>query len=214
MHRGMFLAVFAIVFALCGCGDDRVLPVSDEPFDALEHGLPAQGKGQIVFISKSEAGDSYGIYIMKPNGSGRMLVVLLTVPFEDPAISPDGEYIAYTAGDDGMDLYIRHIISGREFKLIEGDCIFPSWSPDGRQIAFASNRNDRLGIYLVDTQTLVEKKLVSSQGNYYRFPSWSLDGSRLVFAEVGKGEIYIINADGTGMTNITNSPEYETSPDW
>ena len=149
MHRGMFLAVFAIVFALCGCGDDRVLPVSDEPFDALEHGLPAQGKGQIVFISKSEAGDSYGIYIMKPNGSGRMLVVLLTVPFEDPAISPDGEYIAYTAGDDGMDLYIRHIISGREFKLIEGDCIFPSWSPSGNQIAFYDDRRDNLFISTV-----------------------------------------------------------------
>ena len=43
-------------------------------------------------------------------------------------------------------------------------------------------------------------------------PSWSPDGTRIAFAS--SNEIYVMNADGTGRTNITNSPDDETGPSW
>jgi Tol biopolymer transport system component len=46
--------------------------------------------------------------------------------------------------------------------------------------------------------------------------SWSPDGSRLTFDEQvnGEGEIFVVNADGTGLTNLTNSPTSEHEPIW
>jgi Tol biopolymer transport system component len=48
-------------------------------------------------------------------------------------------------------------------------------------------------------------------------PSWSPDGSRIVFesSSSGNSEIYLIGADGTGQTNLTNRPAaHDTEPDW
>ncbi len=47
-------------------------------------------------------------------------------------------------------------------------------------------------------------------------PAWSPDGTRLAFmtARDGNWEVYAINIDGTGETNLTNDPQHNTFPDW
>jgi hypothetical protein len=51
------------------------------------------------------------------------------------------------------------------------------------------------------------------------YPVWSPDGTRIAFTsqapDVGTNtEIYVMNADGSGQTNLTNSPQFEQEPDW
>ena len=43
-----------------------------------------------------------------------------------------------------------------------------------------------------------------------------LDGGRIAFASRRDGnfEIYVMNADGSGVTNLTNEPEHDWAPDW
>jgi Tol biopolymer transport system component len=51
-------------------------------------------------------------------------------------------------------------------------------------------------------------------------PTWSPSGDRIMFALArspshgGSEDLYSVNADGTGVTAVTTTPEFEESPDW
>ncbi|MDE0042086.1 MAG: DPP IV N-terminal domain-containing protein [Candidatus Poribacteria bacterium] len=133
----------------------------------------------------------------------------------NPTWSPDGRQIAFHSTLDGnYNIFAINTDGTNRIRLTNdaADDERPDWSPDGRQIAFMSHRHGHWDIYLVDTQTFVETQLTDSQGSSMD-PSWSADGTRIAFNK--DGDIYVMNADGSDLTNITNSPEHhEESPDW
>ena len=48
-------------------------------------------------------------------------------------------------------------------------------------------------------------------------PSWSPDGTRIAFVSDRTdphGDVFVMNADGTGITQLTSGPEYDSSPQW
>ena len=49
-----------------------------------------------------------------------------------------------------------------------------------------------------------------------RSPVWSPDGSKIAFGSNrdGNDEIYVMNADGSGQVNLTNSPAFDYAPVW
>ena len=135
---------------------------------------------------------------------------------EMPSWSPDGHQIAFSSILDGNKNIFAIGIDGRNrIRLTNnpGTEDHPDWSPDGDYIAFMGFRGDSWDIYIVNTLTYVETQLTDSQDDDVE-PSWSPDGTKIAF-ERNSGEIYAINADGTGLTNITNTPKIgEGSPDW
>lgn len=62
----------------------------------------------------------------------------------------------------------------------------------------------------------------STGPSYDLYPSWSPDGTRVVFSrntnlgQTSSRHLYIVNADGTGLTQLTNTPDnrFESNPDW
>jgi Tol biopolymer transport system component len=50
----------------------------------------------------------------------------------------------------------------------------------------------------------------------WRIPAWSPDGRRIAFESVrdGNGEVYVINADGSGQRNLTRKPRDDFAPAW
>ena len=80
----------------------------------------------------------------------------------------------------------------------------PAWSPDGRQIAFVSDRDGNWEIYVMNadgsSQTNLTNDLPDDTG-----PVWSPDGRQIafVFCRDGSYEIYVMNADGSGQTRLT-----------
>jgi len=93
----------------------------------------------------------------------------------------------------------------------------PDWSPNGEQLVFSSFQ-EGIGqeIYVIDRDGSNLVRLTNNSVNEY-YPAWSPDGTKIVFVrEVGGTyDIWVMNADGTGGTQLTNTPTvYETSPAW
>ena len=97
----------------------------------------------------------------------------------------------------------------------KGNDFDPSWSPDGRQIAFASNRSDgEQGgqfIYIMNADGSEVRQL--SQENESKSPDWSPDGSRIVYSSFG--ELYVMPTDASAPSiQLTHSPEDDSDPSW
>jgi TolB protein len=89
----------------------------------------------------------------------------------------------------------------------------PSWSPDGRRIAFAKGGSE---IYTMNVDGTGLTRLTDNPGHDNR-PTWSPDGSRIAFASQRNGDdyqIYVMNADGTGLARLTFGPGQAVSPVW
>lgn len=93
-----------------------------------------------------------------------------------PSWSPRGDKIAFTmqtAGKGAFDIYIYDILSEQVAQLtLEGDSNeAPSFSPDGRFIAYTSKRGDEIGLYMVSIDGSFQRKLVDMKGDCYT-PAW------------------------------------------
>lgn len=99
--------------------------------------------------------------------------------------------------------------------------IDPVWSPDGTRIAFASNRTGVYQIYLMnfDGSNVVN---LTNTGLHSVSPAWSSDGTKIVYAAdpapATNTRIFVMNADGTGKTQITLDPfsvgRIHAGPQW
>jgi Tol biopolymer transport system component len=92
----------------------------------------------------------------------------------------------------------------------------PSWSPDGKRIAFVSFRDGSDGeIYVMRADGSEQTRLTNNPASDF-YPSWSPDGQYIVFSSDrdGKYEIYMMKADGSEQTRLTNNPAYDSSPSW
>src|SRR5438552_4119939 len=76
----------------------------------------------------------------------------------------------------------------------------PVWSPDGKRLAFESDRNGngREEIYLVDADGSHERRLIKTDAND-TYPSWAPDGSKLAICSVQRGvaRIRLLDANGS-----------------
>lgn len=91
----------------------------------------------------------------------------------------------------------------------------PSWSPDGKRLAYVSFERRRSEIYIHDLATRKRDLVASSQG-LNSAPAWSPDGHRLalVLSKDGNPEIYISNIKDKTLQRITNNPAIDTEPGW
>ena len=189
------------------------LPPSGEPtgdpVDDPRGGVPVIAEGRIVF----KTGD--GIYIMGSNGAGLQLVV--EPAFRSPALSPDGQSVAYSAIES---VVVRNIESGAELNIsipTGGHALFPAWSPDGERLAFS----DGYDIFIARVDPLnLDVVQITHDGNMNETPSWSPDGEQIAFSSnldqspKGYGNIFAIGTDGRNRIRFTNHPGPEAHPDW
>jgi Tol biopolymer transport system component len=93
----------------------------------------------------------------------------------------------------------------------------PSWSPDGKRIAFVSGRNWILGydIYVMDANGRNQRRLTNNGGGD-RSPSWSPDSKRIAFSshKDGNFDIYVIDANGRNQRRLTNNRHKDFQPSW
>src|SRR5215204_1800961 len=89
-----------------------------------------------------------------------------------------------------------------------GDDSMPDFSPDGRRIAFTSNRDQQGEVYVMNADGSGPKRLTRRAGDDWA-PDFSPDGKRLSFTQL-RAMIWTINAGGTGLRKLKAG----TDTDW
>jgi Tol biopolymer transport system component len=96
-----------------------------------------------------------------------------------------------------------------------------SYSPDGKQIVFCSNRSGEknLELYIMDSNGGNVRKLTNAPGCYNGGPFFSPDGKRVIFRSDRKKkdhlQIFVINSDGTGERALTDDLNWvQWGPYW
>ena len=124
----------------------------------------------------------------------------------DPALSPDGKIVAYSAETGGpFHLFVKQLRGGRAVSLTDalpGSHRRPQWSPDGSQIAFQADR----AIYLVDALGGAPRLLIrpEREGSWAAYPAWSPDGRNIAYVE--DWAIYTRPVDGGTPRLISREP--------
>lgn len=178
-------------------------------------------------------GSSY-IWVVNADGSNAHRLVKAPVSYAwevdwNPVIA---DRVAFSTGSYVSSIYVMNTNGSTARKLapdLRDSVVEPAWSPNGRRIAFSSNWSmAKAEIYTVDAAGGAPVRLTKNRV-FDGSPSWSPDGRSIAFVRsTGKGgtcancpptrlgpaEIYLINADGTGLTRLTHNGVGEGSPAW
>jgi len=128
----------------------------------------------------------------------------------DPEWTADGCCIAFATSHGGKfpNVFVTPVNGKRTFKM--GPGITPAWSPDGSSLALAL----ATGIIVIPTDGPVRRL---TNRPFDLEPTWSPDGKRIAFRRGRSGqdaEIYVINADGTGLRRLTHTSGTAAAPAW
>ena len=90
-----------------------------------------------------------------------------------------------------------------------------AWSPDGVRIAFVSERDGNIEIYLMGAEGDDPTRLTDDPAED-RWPAWSPDGTRIAFSSNRGGfeSLYLMNADGSGLFQLTTVEAFHRHPAW
>lgn len=140
-----------------------------------------------------------------------------------PAVSPDGTRIAFVGADpaSGHTHLFTMRSNGFSVKQIssgEWNDESPCWSPDGLNLAFASDRNGVWSIWICTADGVVlgpiTKPPLGSEGDHR--PAWCSDLAHIAFERdaAGHAEIWTVLAWGAGATRLTTWGGTDADPAW
>jgi TolB protein len=158
---------------------------------------------------RDDAGD---IWIMRADGTGkRNLTRSPDVPDWSPAFSPDGRTIAYMSAHE---LWLMDADGTNQRQLTRAGELseYPTWSPDGRALAFSGNRGGDFEVVRIDVTGGEERNLTNTPGDD-KWPAWSPDGKQIAY--ISDDDVFVMATDGSNPRNVSRTTGlYENHPTW
>jgi Tol biopolymer transport system component len=134
-----------------------------------------------------------------------------------PAISPDGERIAFVSDRTGNEeIWVSRADGSKSIQLTsfgKDSAGSPSWSPDGLRLAFDVWSSGEANVFIVDSHGGAPRRLSSERFESW-MPAWSHDGGRIYFTSrrSGSREIWAMPAIGGAAFQLTHGGAYEARP--
>ncbi len=213
-------------------------------FRQLLAGTPSR---DVILKVAGLTGDAYHVQRLRTEGSDdyeqafteKGNLMTFTAKYADdysPAISPDGEWLAFASYRlQNGEIYMMNLET-RELRQLthteEFDEYMPIFSPDGKTLAFVAERTKGMmmlppiqasgsvpstaKIYLMDIDGRHQRPLVEMQG-MQSAPAFSPDGEKIAFESNENSdelEIYVVNTDGTGKVQLTDNEGDDGHPAW
>lgn len=190
---------------------------------------PSPDNSKIVY--QFGDGNAQDINVMGYDGENVRLVVDEPPEDRQPDVSPDGSRIVYGAyrNNDWDVFVVNEDGSGKEGRARRGGSRdeLAVWSPDGGQIAFASDRhgNGHYDLYIMNADGRNVQRLTNGLHLYHGM-DWSPDGRKIAFTawerieserseRILEMEIYVVDADGRNLRKLTNNEDIDDQePSW
>ncbi len=176
---------------------------------------------EIVFGSR--LGGKNRLYRIPVEGGGAEWLAATGSEAQYPAFSRDGSRLAWRQNTSDEDIFRLALKSGSEnvppvASLIVSTALeaSPRYSPDGKRIAFVSNRSGSDEIWVCGSDGENPIRLTSFRGPLAGSPSWSPDGKQIVFdcRPEGNADIYVVSAEGGQPRRLTTDPAEDIVPSW
>jgi TolB protein len=189
-------------------------------------GKPGMFLSRIVTSSDRGGNLFKEIYLMDWDGEDpRKLTDHKTISLS-PAISKDGQKVAYTAivqhaktQSRNIDLYLYDIVSGKrdQVSFREGINSGANFDPDGKHLYATLSQTGTSDIYKISYEGKVITQITKGpRGAMNVEPAISPDGKTIAFSSDRGGNpmIYIMDADGTNVKRVTLAGTNNASPSW
>jgi TolB protein len=185
-------------------------------------GAPGIAATRILFVRDGK------VYEIDQDGADMRLVSASDRQAMSPAWAPDGRRFAYMEFHAGRGQLFVHELAGATRRPVAttGQALdfTPSFSPDGRTLAFSRATEEGTDIYTINVRdNCCLQRLTVGRFSDNLSPTYSPDGRRIAFVSTrpGLAQLYVMAADGTeqqmlaavdwGVTGASNAPEW--SPD-
>lgn len=176
--------------------------------------------GKLAYVG-SGGGEDFDIYVSDASGDGFVDLSQNDAWDTDPVFSPDGHRIAFWTDRHG-DMSVGHGYRNTEIYVMDADGsnvrrlthhegwdAHPSWSNDGRRIAFDSWRDGAGDIFVMDAADGSGVVNLTNTDVEDAFPIWSPDGRHILFATRrnpdNQLDLYVMRADGSDVRQLTTS---------
>jgi len=183
---------------------------------------------QLAF--ESVTGNAFNLYVIDADGTSVRQITYDTHRTDvQPAWSFDGVRLAFSRQkmDGTGGIWVVHV-DGSKLKRLTGEAganSRPAWSPDGSTIAFVSDRSGNHDLWLMDSDGSNKRPLTTTPDVQEDNPNWSPDGTEVIFDACPASSypcpggsvdynVFVMNADGTGLSKLTGGYAGGVDPDW
>ena len=223
LSRVAGLLCASLVVASCG-GEPEVQlppPEPEEPVvvDFIQSAVWSRNGDRLVVAWQQ--GERFRLYgVLGPDTTGSALEPGTGLPVSNgpdlaPTWSKDGLWVAFSSTRDGQSEIYRMRPDGMQVERLTDDPsedAEPAFSPDGRRLAFISDRSDGVPrLHVMDADGSDVRVVSNGPGTEHRSPEWSPDGTRLAVQVTTEDGAYVYVASPAGGWGRV---EAGTLPSW
>jgi len=173
----------------------------------------------IVFAAKLRG--AYQLRVIALDGSESAALPSATASASNPVVAHDGSYIAFVEGEENWNIWRISLENGhlgppQRFLASTGQNHSPSYSPNGKTIAFVSDRSGNPEIWTCDADGKQLRQLTHIGGPWLGTIRWSPDGKKIVFdaRPQGHSAVYVMDLERNTIKVLEMQPFEVRRPSW